>query len=384
MSVRVLYDYQAFTMQTHGGVSRCFAELYKHLPNHIHAKIGVRESNNTYIQTFEGIRPAGYKYKNFICKKDFIGKGHLHLWYDKLTGGGYYPSYNQTYSIELLKQGNFDVFHPTFFNDYFLPYLNGKPFVLTIHDMIPELYPQYYAEDDVQIQMKKKLAPLAHAIIAVSETTKRDIIRILNVPEQKIHVIYHAASFSCTSKMKSLFDCPYILYVGERNRYKRFDLFLKYITPFLKTYSKVFVVCTGLPFNQDELSSLSALGVLNRFLHYWVANDQEFYSLYHHALCFIYTSEYEGFGLPILEAYQADCPVLLNNASCFPEIAGDAAVYFNMTSKESDLVNKMELLYNMTQDERQLLLIKQKQRLGLYSWEKSAKLLANLYDMIVR
>lgn len=376
---KVLYDYQAFTMQTHGGVSRCFMELYKHLPEGVKAQIAIKESDNVYIRDIEGVKPAHDRYNKFVCPHNFWGKGHLHLWYDKLTHGGYYPNYNKTYSIELLRKGDFDVFHPTFFSDYFLPYLNGKPFVLTIHDMIPELYPQYFSRDDIQVVMKKKLAPLASAIIAVSENTKKDIIRILGIPDNKIHVIYHGCSFPHTSKREIQISNPYLLYVGDRNNYKNFDLFVQYVTPFLLSHAEMRVMCTGRSFNCKEKELFTKHQLEERFVHYWVSSDDEFFSLYHQALCFVYPSEYEGFGIPILEAYKAGCPVLLNNASCFPEIAGDAAVYFHMDSIDSDIVEKLEKIYSYSEKERNALLAKQQERLALYSWEQSANQMAKIY-----
>lgn len=381
-NIRVLYDYQAFAMQTHGGVSRCFAELYKHLPQEVTAQIAVKESDNVYIREMDGVMPANYKYNNFICRKNFKGKGHLHLWYDKLTHGGYYPNYNQNYTVEMLKRGDYDVFHPTFFNDYFLPYLNGKPFVLTIHDMIPELYPQYFSENDIQIVMKRKLAPLSSAIIAVSENTKQDIVRILDVPEEKVHVVYHGCSFPRMLQSKSLLKSPYILYVGDRYGYKNFKIFVRCVASFLKSHPEVSVVCTGKPFNLDEEELFIGLGVRERFIHYWVSTDDELYSLYHYAICFVYTSEYEGFGIPILEAYQADCPVLLNHASCFPEIAGDAAVYFNMSLEGSDVVEKLEQIYTFSKEERNILLARQRERLARYSWDISARKIAAIYSTV--
>ena len=376
---KVLYDYQAFAMQTHGGVSRCFMELYKHLPGSVNAQIAIKESDNVYIKDIESVKPAHDRYNKFVCPHNFWGKGHLHLWYDKLTHGGYYPNYNKTYSIELLRKGDFDVFHPTFFSDYFLPYLNGKPFVLTIHDMIPELYPQYFSRDDIQVVMKKKLAPLASAIIAVSENTKKDIIRILGIPDNKIHVIYHGCSFPHTSKREIQISNPYLLYVGDRNNYKNFDLFVQYVTPFLLSHAEMRVMCTGRSFNCKEKELFTKHQLEERFVHYWVSSDDEFFSLYHQALCFVYPSEYEGFGIPILEAYKAGCPVLLNNASCFPEIAGDAAVYFHMDSIDSDIVEKLEKIYSYSEKERNALLAKQQERLALYSWEQSANQMAKIY-----
>jgi len=294
----------------------------------------------------------------------------------------YYPDYNRNYLFYLLRKGDFDVFHPTFFDDYFLPYLNGKPFVLTIHDMIPERYPQYFGKDDFQIVMKKKLAPLASAIIAVSENTKKDIIRILNIPEEKIHVIYHGSSFPIAHE-KRIYAFPYILFVGERGYYKNFIPFVEYLRPILQHHKDIQVVCTGRPFEQKEKDMLREYGVEDRFYHRCVMSDDEMYSLYHNAICFIYPSEYEGFGIPILEAYHAECPVLLNDASCFPEIAGDAAIYFKIDKDSSDLADKVEQLLSLSLEERRSLIDSQKDRLKRYSWENSAKQMAAIYQSIV-
>lgn len=381
--LKILFDHQAFSMQTHGGVSRSFAELYRHLPTEYEAEISIKESNNAYIKDIiPDIKPKGYAYDKFCYGKTFRGKGHLYQWIDKFRTIKHYPDYNKSYSIHRLKLGNFDIFHPTYFDDYFLPYLNGKPFVLTIHDMIPELYPQYFPRDDFQIRMKRKLAPIASAIIAVSENTKKDAVRILNIPEEKIHVIYHGCSFPNKSDVQKIYSMPYIIYVGDRYGYKDFDLFVKHISEFLKNHQEIKVVCTGKPFRQEEKILLEKYECKNSFINHWVNTDEEFFSLYHHALCFIYTSEYEGFGIPILEAYKANCPVFLNNSSCFPEIAGDAAVYFNMSSEFSNLSTQIEeyLLWNAEQ--RQNLIAKQNQRLKLYSWNKAATELAEVYKFI--
>lgn len=380
---KVLYDHQIFSQQKYGGISRSFVELCKHMPDSCKATIAVRETENVYARELEDVKPIGYDYDHFICNRHFLGKGHLHLWYDKLRRVKYYPDYNKNYLLYLLRKGDFDVFHPTYFDDYFMPYLNGKPFVLTIHDMIPELYPQYFARDDFQIVMKRKLSSLASAIIVVSDNTKRDVMRILGVPEEKIHVVYHGCSFP-TEGSKNKYKFPYLLYVGQRGLYKNFVPFVNGILTFLKRHKDLHVICTGSPFDKDEEKMLHELGLEGRYHVALVKSDEEMYSLYHHALCFVYPSEYEGFGIPILEAYQADCPVLLNNASCFPEIAGDAALYFEMNSNDSNLAEQLERLLTMNLAEKDILLSKQKERLSRYSWEKSAKKLAEVYKSVCK
>jgi glycosyltransferase involved in cell wall biosynthesis len=81
---------------------------------------------------------------------------------------------------------------------------------------------------------------------------------------------------------------------------------------------------------------LQKWNVTDRILHI-SADDREMASLYRHALCFVFPSHYEGFGIPILEAFANGCPVCLSNASCFPEVAGDAALFFNPNDAQSML-----------------------------------------------
>ena len=392
--MKVLFDYQAFRMQRFGGVSRCFVELYKNLPDGVEAEISVTESDNVYLkEIMPQVDPVGTKYRNFICKRDFFGKGHLFLWADRFRRDKCCPDYSRNMMIKRLKRHDYDIFHPTYFDDYFLPYLDGTPFVLTIHDMIPELYPQYFRRDDFQIVKRRILAPKASAIITVSEQTKRDVVDILGVDERKVHVIYHGCSFPTDIKTETKYTgSPYILYVGQRNAYKDFDIFMAQCAAFLRHHEEVDIVCTGCAFSEEETAMMEALGLRNRFRHEWVDGNERMYALYHNALCFVYPSEYEGFGIPILEAYAADCPVVLNRASCFPEIAADAALFFSFkeneetasTSTVGSLDAALERVYGMNDTERTSLIKRQQIRLEKFSWQRSALQLAEVYQSVLR
>lgn len=382
---KVLFDCQAFDMQTHGGVSKCFTELFKHLPLEMAAEIGVIETDNVYLQEL-GFPPLGYVYDHFISELNFPAKRFLYKAYKNIIAGhpsrwDRRPRINQYYSEKLIKRGDFDVFHPTFFNDYFLSFIKNKPFVVTVHDMIPELFPQYYAKDDVQIRLKRKVMPLASHIVAVSEQTKKDVVRLLNIPEEKVSVVYHGTSFKpYVPSIAGQQDYEYLLYVGERHFYKNFMSFCQEVIPVLKRHQEMKVICTGMPFSAEELCFFNEKEIADRFIHRFVRSEQEMLDLYHYAVAFIYPSSYEGFGIPILEAYKANCPVMLNRASCFPEIAGDAAVYFNMGDMKSDLADQLEALCSLNSEERNALLAKQRQRLQRYSWEQAARALGNIYN----
>ena len=383
--MKVLYDLQAFDMQTHGGVSRCFAELYSHRPAFVDAHISVKETDNVYLQEL-GFPPKGTLYKNFLCDKDtklkhFLFKLKYNIQYGKFSRLDKRPLINLFETESVLKKGDFDIFHPTFFDDYFLPFLGKKPFVITVHDMIPEIF----SIDKHQVEQKLAIIPKATHIVAVSERTKQDLVRIMHVPEEKVSVIYHGSDEepympSTTAPIAE----EYILFVGTRYEYKNFKAFCKSCVGILKRHPQLKIVCTGVPFSPEEIQFFESLGIKDRMVHKFVQTSQELLDLYHYAFTFVYPSKYEGFGIPILEAYKADCPVMLNRASCFPEIAGDAAVFFDLNSEKSDFEEQFETLYRLTGDERRGLIQRQRERMKLYSWSKSAAQLADVYKDVLK
>ena len=143
-------------------------------------------------------------------------------------------------------------------------------------------------------------------------------------------------------------------------------------------------VCTGKPFTQNEIEYLTQLKIQDKFINHFAKNDDELFNLYNNAICFVYPSECEGFGIPILEAYQAKCPVLLNNASCFPEIANEAAIYFNLNQNgDSNFAEVFEKYYLSSINDKQQLIDKQNKRLELYSWKQSARDLFYVYQNVI-
>lgn len=382
--MKVLYDPQAFDMQAHGGVSRCFAELYAHRPAFVDASISIKETNNVYLKDL-GFPDAGDVYKHFLCAKDtklkhFLFKLTYNLKYGKFSRWDKRPLINQYETESVIKKGDFDIFHPTFFDDYFLPFLGKKPFVITVHDMIPEIF----SMDHSQAKQKLAVIPKAAHIIAVSGQTKKDLVRIMNVPEEKVSVVYHGADEEpYIPSSTAPFAEEYILYVGTRYEYKNFKAFCKSCVGILKRHPQLKIVCTGVPFSPEEIQLFESLGIKDRMVHRFVQTRQELFDLYHYAITFVYPSKYEGFGIPILEAYKADCPVMLNRASCFPEIAGDAAVFFDLNSEKSDFEEQFETLYRLTGDERGELIQRQRERMKLYSWSKSAAQLADVYKDVL-
>ena len=379
--MKILYDHQAFTYQKWGGVSKSFCELITHRPMGMDYEISVVESDNVHLREshlVDYILPVSRDLASFHSKHSFLGREKI---YNFLGEAGFLHTAevtNKRSSIKKIKEGDYDVFHPTFFDNYFLPYLHGKPFVLTVHDLMPELFGWY--SKDPQIVNKPELCEEASAIIAVSENTKKDLCRIYKVPENKVHVIYHGfpEKIKSVARDKRVVENPYFLYVGRRDGYKNWSQTIMDFADFHKNHPDVMMICTGAAFSEQETQLLRDLHIDN-VVRAIFASDVQMANLYAHAIAFIFPSLYEGFGMPILESFAYGCPTLLNNKSCFPEIGGDAAIYFDSEQGKSNLLQKMEDAYSMTSAEREDIKAKGIQRLKKFSWSKSSEMLFNIY-----
>lgn len=376
--MRILFDHQAFEMQRFGGVSRSYAELISHLQEEgVSCKVGLKESDNAYIE-LPGLKPLHYTHDKYFGGKKWF-KGQRTLTRRIMHAAGHENDglkINQEYCIKLLKRQQFDIFEPTYFDPYFLPYLNGKPFVLTVHDMIPELLDV----DKPQAELKHLLCPMATHIHVPSQNTKDDLIRIMGIPSEKITVIPHGSP-DIPPQREPLFDFPYLLYVGARWSYKNFSPFVDECGIIISRHPDLRVVCTGSPFTQEEEKLIADNGLAQHFIQTY-ANEEVLQALYQNAIAFVYPSAYEGFGIPILEAFVCGCPVILNNASCFPEVAGDAAIYFDI-NKRGDMAERFIELYQASNERRDELIAIGKSRLSLFSWEESAKKLKRIYDNLL-
>lgn len=383
--MKVLYDYQAFTMQHFGGVSKCFCELLMHKPKDLDYEIAISQSNNSHLidsNLVDNLVYPAMDYQVFAKRFPHLAKHKIYKLLNILGLIKGAEKLNKKESILKLKEKKFDVFHATFFDDYFLPYIGDKPFVITVHDMMPEIFPDYFKKPNPETKRKKELCEKAAAVIAVSENTKKDLIRIMDIPEEKIHVIYHGGPNIDNSFSLPLVRGEYFLYVGQRDAYKNFHQTLMDFSLFHRQFPLVKLVCTGKPFSSSENKLIRELELRQNVI-YIRPTDIELLNLYHYAIAFIYPSLYEGFGMPILEAFACGCPVLLNNKSCFPEIARDAALYFESDASNSTLVDCLIQIYKMNRNDREALVKNGYRRLAFYNWTQSSLLLYNIYKKII-
>ena len=219
--------------------------------------------------------------------------------------------------------------------------------MITIYDMIHE---KFAAAEDQTIRFKRELATRADLIIAISESTKRDIIDILGVPEEKIKVIYLGNSIVPPegSMNRGTETGAYLLYVGYRGGYKNFEFMVNALNPVFDSHPNLKLICVGGGmFTSRELDVLSLNSMQGRTSQLTVP-DSELAQLYAKAVAFICPSKYEGFGIPSLEAMSCGCPAVLSKSSSLPEVGGSAAKYFDPEDSEGLRSSIETLLGNET------------------------------------
>ncbi|MGC4035935.1 MAG: glycosyltransferase family 1 protein [Chitinophagaceae bacterium] len=373
--MKVLYDSQIFDWQINGGISRYFVEVLQRLQNMngIKVDLKVKHSYNTYIQD-----SCWLLNKPVLKKVHFKGKlGALKIINEKI---------NRPYSNRLLKNGKTDIFHPTYYDPYFLKYLKKKPLVLTVYDLTNEKFNDNTPLTQKVIAWKKKLITVADHIISISENTKKDIIEYYKTPAAKITTIYLSGGFEknvaeAGEKMKPE-NLPgrYILFVGSRSQYKNFQAFVKEIAPLMIKEDISLVAAGGGLMNGEELSLLKEMQIERKVLALPHVSDATLASLYKNAIIFVFPSLYEGFGLPVLEAMQCGCPVLLSDNSSLPEVGGNAAEYFD-PFKEGALQNQLaQVLKN--EERRNAMKEAGYGQLKKFNWDKTSQSHIDVYNQI--
>lgn len=354
----ITYDYQIFSSQRYGGISRYFIEIIRRIGRMPNSRVALvagsylsaydLEGLSAYVETFRGWRrPDALQLpktnRAFSAFNRIVARQHSRHW-------------------------TADIYHQTYFQDPFRP--AGARTVLTVYDLIPELYSKGSRTENRLLAQRRKAIQAADKLICISQCTKHDLIERLDVPEAKVAVISLANSLHLPSAHDSLIDEPYILYVGQRAGYKNFDALLAAFAQEPELNRSFKLVCFGgSPFSRSEEERMARFRIRERVQHVQGA-DLTLATLYRHATAFVYPSLYEGFGLPPLEAMYYGCPVLVNSSGSLPEVVGHAALFCDASSIE-DLRDKLK---QITRDralrERLIPLGYEQER--TFSWDRSA------------
>ncbi len=278
--------------------------------------------------------------------------------------------------INLYKSKDINLF---FSPAHYLPRFCPVTSVVTIHDLSFLYFPNDFLKKDLY-QLKswtKYSVKKANKIIAVSKTTKKDIIKSYQVNEDKITVIYNGYEKISDKKIKKFenknTNKPYILYVGTIQPRKNLHNLILAFSKFKHLYPKYQLIIAGKKgwLYKNIFNKVLDLGLEDSVFFTDYISENQLIFLYKNAFCLVMPSLYEGFGIPILEAMNFNCPVISSYASSLPEIAGGAALYFD-PNNYLDLVEKLKIL---SEDNKlkSALIKKGKQRIKEFSWKKTAQ-----------
>ena len=215
---------------------------------------------------------------------------------------------------------------------------SGVRSIVTIHDLIMLRYPQYYTWIDRHIYAYKfrKACLNSDHIIAVSETTKKDIMDFWGIPEGKISVVYQGcdplfkqpASQELKEEVRRKYGLPatYILYVGSIEERKNLMLLVE-AAAMARTRCPVVAVGRRTPYADQVVSWAERHGMAGRLMMLHGVPSPDLPAIYRMASLFVYPSRFEGFGIPLLEALNAGVPVIGATGSCLEEAGGESSLY---------------------------------------------------------
>ena len=361
--INILFDYQIFSLQQYGGISRYFSELvwrmnqFKDCKADIFCPLYI----NTYLTKINKNNVRGF------CIPALPKTGQIRSLINKKL--------NLLYSS--LKE--LDIVHKTYYLDN---RLKSRTTVVTVYDMIHERFPQYYPANDKTSDLKRRCCEKVDKIIAISNSTKKDLVNLFGINPEKIIVIHLASSLKDTvSHSSHVFPEPYLLYVGERGGYKNFDSLVHAFSQSRVLRNHFHLICFGgSPFDVSEEKKIKKSGI-SRFVHQVSGDDSLLVSYYKNASAFICPSLYEGFGIPLLEAMGLSCPVICSNSGSIPEVVGDAGIYFD----PHDITSIRKALENTLFNENLLAHLKMRglQRESMFSWDRCANETVAVYRSLL-
>lgn len=316
MMKTILFDNIIYSLQQSGGISSMWTMLLNSFYQDNRFDYTCFESNKKVFQNI-------YRKDLSIDKsKILIHKSILPL------------SIERYLDINVPNSDIFSIFHSSYYR-----VLQNKSIksIVTVHDFT---YERFMSGIKKQIHCHQKYKAINNAdfIVCVSNNTYNDLLYYLpEINKNKVKVIYNGVS-SDFHHIENIEKDDYLLYVGSRCNYKNFNLLIEALS---ETSHRI-KIC-GTPLSNKEEQFLNKKIGHNRYEIYSNINNAQLNQLYNSSKCLIYPSSYEGFGLPILEAQSANCPVIALNTSSIPEVIGKSPLLIKNADKKS-LIKALNML----------------------------------------
>ena len=367
--MRIVFGHEIFSSQAFGGISRYFVEL----------AIAMRRIEGVELDIFAPLHVN----KPLASSPDFH-RGKLLIPIEKGVRK-LIRSTNSYLFDHWSRRETFDLLHQTYYAARQSKKAKARV-VVTVYDMIHELFPEYYGSGNKTARNKARSVNAADMILCISESTKNDLLNILGTDPEKVrvtHLGYRKTEYRSSNEYEhTRWTRPFLLYVGSRIGYKNFDTFLRAYASSPHLLGDFSLICFGGgPFSRKEEDSFQRLKINRSRVQQLGGGDRLLMTLYSHATALVYPSLYEGFGLPILEAMSQGCPVICSNTSSLPEVAQEAAEYFSPFSVDDIRSRLHEVLYSSDR-------LTRSRRRGFaqceqFTWKKTAAATLDAYSQVL-
>lgn len=357
--MKVCFSSDIFEQQVFGGVSRYFVELAENLERIKLCEVAFpfKLYRNYYLRN------------SYLAPKSIVPSIISKSLPSKIVSLVNSKSFNVSRSNQF-----FDIRHETFFGQQ-VDVVKARMTVTTIYDMIRE---KFHYESSQPLR-KKISIERADKVIAISNTTKMDIVEILGVDEDKISTIHLGVNplFMSNSSHIANKSTNQLIYVGERGGYKNFQLLIHAFSQSHELRDNFKVVVFGKPFMAEELQLLHQFGLRKNF-DQKNGDDQRLATEYANSVGLIVTSRYEGFGLPVLEAMASGCVVFSTRGGALEEIGASIDIPFSADEPAS-------LAYQMCKNLSDTSELLERSRRGVvhassFTWEKCARETFKVYE----
>lgn len=315
----------------------------------------------------------------------------------------YYPDNDYTFFVEEKEiPSDVDLVHYPYFDPFFrtLPLIKKHKTVVTVHDLTPLVFPQHFPagmKGKIFWETQKIILKQVDAIITDSHASQKDIVKIVRVPEQRVHVAYLAAGeefrvikSSGNKALQTQYKLPekFVLYVGDVTWNKNIPRLVQAIQEI-----DVPLVMVGKALVQKDFDKTNPWNKSLVEFHQLIIDDpriirlgfiptEDVVSLYNSATVLALPSLYEGFGLPLVEAMQCGCPIVTTDDASIPEIVDKAAVYVDGYDYKS-IARGIKKVFTDTELQKKLSVAGLRQ-VEKFSWEKTAAETVAVYKQVLQ
>lgn len=363
--MKIFYDGAIYHSQKAGGINRYFTQIIHNLPETYQPTLVCPRNNMDYFPTHSNLNLVTTELFKPIQLSARWMRWKFQREFELTSHNFVHPTYYSTLTWKNIHQCH-------------------KPIVLSVWDFIHEIFPESMDPSGEHRLLKKRAIQKAELIICISRNTKNDLLKFYGDNlEDKVFVTPLASSITIDQSYneKPVPDLPYFLYVGSRAPYKGFNTLLKAYSRVLSYEPEVRLCVVGDAFTQDESIQMELLKVSKKVINVGIVDDNHLAKLYRCSLAFVYPSDYEGFGIPPLEAMACGTPVIAANSSSLPEVVGNAGLLFQPGNLH-DLEDRLLSLLNSSTNRNKLVEAGYRQS-KLFNWKTTVQQTLQIYQKLI-